>query len=272
MFNRFKKYIISAIAAFLIITSTFVTAAARGGGGSSGGSGGSGGGSGGGGSSSSYSRDYYGDTNRRSRKTSNPLSVLLFAGIIVINRKRKRIICYFNLFSIRYKVRAGINTIKSKESNYVYNNLMQNINEAYFNLQEAWTKRDIRICEHNLTKDLYSYYKSKLEWMVVKHELNVLVNVRLLQAVPVSVKHYRDYNMDEIWVFIKGRMKDYTLNEITAEVIDGSKQNKSFIEFWQFKVNNDRWVLNKILQEDEFDFKNCDVFIENGDNELLKDK
>ena len=146
------------------------------------------------------------------------------------------------------------------------------ISEAYFNLQEAWTKRDISLCKGNLTPDLHDYYRSKLEWMAVKHEVNVLENVRLLHAVPVSLKHFRDYNMDEIWVYINGRMKDYTVNEVSKNIINGTKLNKNFIEFWQFKIKEDKWVLNKILQEDEFDFSTCDVFIENGDKDLLKDK
>ena len=50
-------------------------------------------------------------------------------------------------------------------------------------------------------------------------------------------------------------MVDYTIDTETKEIIDGKNTifGVSFIEYWKFVRKGDKWVLSKILQNDEKD-------------------
>ncbi len=75
--------------------------------------------------------------------------------------------------------------------------------------------------------------------------------IKLLNAKPVGLQHYKDNSKDVIWFYIHGLMIDYTINEKTTQVVDGKTRNSSFIEYWKFIKKNDSWVVDLIMQEDE---------------------
>lgn len=89
--------------------------------------------------------------------------------------------------------------------------------------------------------------------MAYKHELNVLKNVKLIQATPISAVYSITSAYDHIWFYIKGSMVDYTINDVTSEIIDGSTKSMVFSEYWKFIKENDVWVLDEIRQIDDND-------------------
>ena len=100
--------------------------------------------------------------------------------------------------------------------------------------------------------ELYESWRIKLEWMIIGKKKNILKNIRLLELKPISVFDNEDDSRDFIWYYIKGNMIDYTINTENYEIIDGSDKAEDFVEFWKFVRNeNDKWVLSKILQENE---------------------
>ena len=77
--------------------------------------------------------------------------------------------------------------------------------------------------------------------------------IRLVKALPVALHDDPDNSRDFIWFYIKGNMIDYTIDTSTQEIIEGHTFPSSFVEYWQFVRKEDRWVLSKILQDDEED-------------------
>ena len=90
--------------------------------------------------------------------------------------------------------------------------LNRNIEEIYFNLQEAWTSMDYSQVEEYMSSDLYKNHKAKLGWMVVRKRQNILQKIRLLAVKHVGVQHYLDSSKDVVWFYIKGLMIDYIIN------------------------------------------------------------
>lgn len=105
-----------------------------------------------------------------------------------------------------------------------------------------------------MDQDLYDNFQSKIEWMQIRKEKNVLKKISLLDAIPISINDEEDDSKDYIWYYIKGSMIDYTINIETKEVVEGQNTKTSFIEYWKFIRKDDcKWVLCEILQEDEKD-------------------
>jgi hypothetical protein len=99
----------------------------------------------------------------------------------------------------------------------------------------------------NKGQDFYKYFNYLLE-----EKRNILKHVKLKDAIPVAVYDHPDDSHDFVWFYIKGRMVDYTVDIQTDEKLEGSSVPQSFCEYWQFiRSQNDTWVLNEILQEDE---------------------
>lgn len=246
---KLKKEIIIKLLfiAVLVISLSTNEIYARGGGGSSSGSSSSGSSgsssTGGGHSSKNNSR-----TAKNNKKT-NPIAAILtycMLGGIALALYISRII------PIK---KAGIKTKnKMKNTSWNYKKIDKRIRETYYAIQNAWTNNNMEIAREYMTDELYENFKTKLEWMELKNRKNILKNIRLLQAYPVSLTDEVEDIDDKMWVYIKGKMIDYIIDTKVNEIIDGNTVDESFVEYWLFSKNVEgKWVLEKILQEDEFD-------------------
>lgn len=222
------------------------------GGGGSGGSGGGGSGgssSSGSGSGSHSSGGYYG--------FSGPYSFLsdIFGYIIMAVVSFGSVILFkFRLSKSAINSRKLMKMLDSKDNAWKYKNILPQIRKTYFSVQNAWTKLDMSPAKEYISEELYQSLQTKLDWMKYRKQQNVLKNIKLTESVPVSVHDDVDDNSDYIWFYIKGRMVDYTINTENQEITDGNTLPQSFVEYWKFvRRPNGRWVLDKILQEDEKD-------------------
>ena len=90
----------------------------------------------------------------------------------------------------------------------------------------------------------------------MRHEQNILQNQKLLAALPVAVNDFQGEDRDYMWVYIKAKMIDYTIDDRTMEVISGSKNSASFVEYWKLIKEIGCWVLDEIRQKNEFNLDN----------------
>lgn len=244
--KKFSKYFIIFLIMIMMIFQSYTIAFARSGGGGSGGSsGGSGGSSGGGGHSGTR---YYSD---RGTGRSNPLGNVIFIIFIGAIWQRENIICKIKVTRKNSQAKNLIAYLKKIDNDYSDEILDKRVEETYFKMQEAWTNRDTEISREYMSDSIYDLHTSKLAWMKVRNQRNILNNIKLLDFKPVSIKHYKDNSKDVIWFYIKGSMIDYIINEETNEVIDGNFKSNSFVEFWKFIKKDNKWVIDTISQKDE---------------------
>lgn len=235
------KKIIKILLVILFVFLSTTTVYARAGGGSSGGSGGSSGG----GSSSRGTSTHHTNSNRQSSLLERIISIgcimlIGSAGIIIVKYRIKK---------------AGIKTKHNfKKTSWDYKATRQRIIDSYYIIQESWQKGDMTEAKDYMDESLYENFKIKLNWLEVANKKNIMKKIKLLQAYPISLYDDKDDSKDNMWVYIKGKMIDYTINTETNEIVDGNTRNNSFVEFWQFTKNEkNNWVLTKILQENELD-------------------
>ena len=214
----------------------------RAGGGSSGGGGG-----GGGGGSSSHSHSS--GNGREPTLIESVLSFILFLLVFFSSS----IILYFQLSKRSRKAKKLMKKIKQSDVAWKYKDVSSDVKEGFFAIQCAWTDMDMRKASKYMSDELCDSFQTKLNWMKFKNQKNVLEKIRLVKALPVAVHDDLDNSYDYIWFYIKGNMIDYTIDTSTQEIIDGHTFPFSFVEYWQFVRKDGKWVLNKILQDDEED-------------------
>lgn len=234
-----KGLFIFLIALIFIISAPTISSARAGGGGGGGGSGG-----GGGGSSHSSSGG---------RGSSNPLSFFVNMAIFAVASSGGVIAYKVRIYKKTKMSKKLIKELERIDRDWDYGDLKKRVQISFYKIQEAWTERNIEIAADYMSKDLYELHRSKIEWMKVRHEINVLKGVKLISALPIGVIDLENEGEDEIWFYIKGAMSDYYINDMDGGYLRGSKRRESFEEYWKFVRSWDTWVLDKILQTDDVD-------------------
>lgn len=219
----------------ILILVTPTSALARGGGGG-------GGGSGGGGSSSS------------SESTKSSLSsVIIFGGFIVLSANGYKIKAAFkadNLDDTSTKILKEL----SKEYNYFnIKKIRKTIKNSFYSVQTGWQAKDYSNTKKYLTEELYKKHMSKLSWMELKNQTNILKNMKLKSIRIVNVNENLNDSKTTLLVRLKASAEDYIINDETKQILDGSYSSGNFIEYWEFKLCDGKWLLDHIYQDDEID-------------------
>jgi hypothetical protein len=211
--------------------------------------GGSSGGGGGGGSSGGSSGHHH-----TGRGSSDPISMLIGLVLFLFVGSAAAIVFRFRLSRYGRNTRRLMKLLQAKDHAWKYKHMQARVREAFYAIQRAWTASDMTPARQYLSATLFESFQTKLSWMKIKGQRNVLERIRLIEAIPVSLHDDEDDVNDFVWFYIKGRMVDYTIDTETDEVVDGSTLSSSFVEYWQFtRMEGDHWALNQILQEDEAD-------------------
>lgn len=240
-----RFFIFSILIIFMILPSTVATARAGGGGSSGGGSGG-GSGSGGGG--------FGGGTRSGSYVKNKKLSVVedvLFYGVAITGFAGGTIIFTIRLYKKNKESKKLIKELEKIDSSWNYKELKSRAKETFYKVQNAWAERNQDLAKEYMSEQLYEMHKGKTEWMIVRHEKNILKRIKLIDAKPVGVEDYKDNNEDVVWFYIKGVMVDYIVDDRTMKMISGSKSREKFIEYWKFTRKGYNWVLDEIRQDED---------------------
>ena len=176
--------------------------------------------------------------------------ILLFATTFI-----GAVIFYFKIIRSSVNSKRYIKLICKKDITWKYKNIEKQVIDTFYMVQNAWTKMNMELAKEYMDDDLYELFRQKIEWMEIGNKQNILKKIRLVNLKPVSVFDDEDNSKDLIWFYIKGSMVDYTIDTETKEIIDGKNTifGVSFIEYWKFVRKGDKWVLSKILQNDEKD-------------------
>lgn len=237
-----KKIVFCILCLLLLCTPQNVYARAGGGG-----SGGGGGGSGGGGSSS-----HSGGSGYPHRRTSLLESLLVQGGFFIMAGAGGI------LFAVHLhkKKRTSARMLKKiDDMDYRWNKevLDQRVKDVYFAVQQAWSDMDRDTLKELLSEDLYDRWCTKLSFMEISHEKNILKDIELLDLKIVSVNDFKDDTKDFCWYYIKGRMIDYTIDTDSNEYKEGSSIAETFVEYWRFTRRNGIFVLDEVAQKNEKD-------------------
>lgn len=128
--------------------------------------------------------------------------------------------------------------------------LVGRVRQVYFWIQDAWTRQDLTGGEDYLAPALIERYKRDLAAMKARGERNVIKEPVLHTGDVQFIHSHLDELQQHFVVMIAASQYDYTV-DASGRTIAGEDDNRLyFTEFWEFRWDNNQWVLSEIHQED----------------------
>jgi predicted lipid-binding transport protein (Tim44 family) len=121
--------------------------------------------------------------------------------------------------------------------------------DIFFKIQAAWANRDLEPVKGLLTSELLSTLKTEVDELRREKRVNRLDNIAVRSVDLVEV--WQETGSDYVTVKFLAYLLDYTVDQVTGQVISGSKIDPiKFEEYWTFTrpVGNHPWKLSAIQQ------------------------
>lgn len=182
---------------------------------------------------------------------SSPFAGVIFIVLSMVFASGGAIVYFLKVHEKGAKASNEMKQLEKFDPSWNFEDYKATIETIFYKVQNAWMERDEDLAKDCLSHNLYDQYRTKSEWMIVRHEKNILKNLKLLEAVPVDIEDCAGSKNDVIWVYIKASAVDYTVDDQTMQLKTGSKISKTFEEYWKLIIEDNRWVLDEIKQKDE---------------------
>ena len=214
-----------------------------------GGASGGGGGGGGGGSSSHHSTG----SSRGRGGRAGTVQVLMMAGTVLILGSAGTITYLHQARKKQAAAREKLKDFSKEEDHWDSHEIQERVREAYYQIQECWRDRDLERGRPYLSQRMQQEFQTKFQWSELRHEVFVMEEIQLLDAILVEAENEEGDDRDYIWYLIHGKMIDYVYQEETGERLKGSRKMEDFFEYWRFILEDGNWVLDEICQKEEVD-------------------
>jgi predicted lipid-binding transport protein (Tim44 family) len=146
-------------------------------------------------------------------------------------------------------VSAGLGFIRQMDTAFDEQKFQDQCLDYFFKVQGAWTNRDMSAVRNMLTNEMYLILQGDAEDLKGKKQINRLDNIAVRST--EITEAWQETGRDFITVRFYANLLDYTIDEISGQVIAGSKTDPvKFEEFWTFTrpVGNNPWQLSAINQ------------------------
>ena len=121
--------------------------------------------------------------------------------------------------------------------------------DLFFKTQGAWANRDMSTVRGLLTGEMFGILQGDVDKMKAEKKINRLENVAV-RSVDLT-EAWQESGTDFITARIYANLLDYSVDESSGQVIEGSKTDPvKFEEYWTFTrpVGNNPWQLSAIQQ------------------------
>ncbi|MDS0528441.1 Tim44-like domain-containing protein [Clostridium sp. SHJSY1] len=134
------------------------------------------------------------------------------------------------------------------EKKYNYADIKNLIEDAFYAIQNAWMERNQDLAKEYMSENLYNKHKKQTDRMKKNKEKNIIGKFTVLETTPKFLRNQENYG-ESLWIHIRAELIDYTINEETNKVIDGSTYERAkFQEYWKFIKIDDKWIVDEIKQ------------------------
>ncbi len=123
--------------------------------------------------------------------------------------------------------------------------------DRFFQIQAAWMRRDVDKLRPLLTEEMQGVFARQIEAARAKRQINKLENITV-RSVELT-EAWQEQGQDFVTVRLLANLLDYTVDESTGSVVDGSDSVPvKFEEFWTWvrPVGPNAWRLGAINQAD----------------------
>jgi hypothetical protein len=214
------------------------------------GSGGGGGHSFGGGGSYGGGYHGYGGHYGYHRPLSHTEVMILVWGTILVF---SAILIYAAYITYLYRNKGKINKRKLKsrfktDPFWDYEKISAYTKTFYVELQNAWTKGDLRDVQHKISPRLYRNYTGILNRYKRRGLYNIIEDIDIRETAVIYFDDYSDNDKDSVAMLISGEMKDYFSRSGSNKNVEKAPFKDAFV----FIRKNNELILDEILNEPDF--------------------
>ena len=144
---------------------------------------------------------------------------------------------------------AGLANIRQMDPYFDENRFNDNVMDIFFKVQSAWMNRDLAPVGTLLTEEMRRIFQEEIDRMLREKRVNRLENIAVRSVEPVEA--WQEQGLDYINARIYANLLDYTSDDASGAVVEGSKTEPvKFEEYWTFvrPVGNNPWQLSAINQ------------------------
>jgi predicted lipid-binding transport protein (Tim44 family) len=143
----------------------------------------------------------------------------------------------------------GIRHIQQMDGTFTPEGFTETASNVFFNVQEAWMVRDMSSARTLLSPEMYETLQHECERLRTERRVNYLDHITL-RSVRVT-EAWQESGQDFVTVHILASLMDYTIDEDSKQVVEGSRTTSiRFEEYWTFvrPVGPNAWKLSAIQQ------------------------
>ncbi len=121
--------------------------------------------------------------------------------------------------------------------------------DTFFKIQNAWTNRNMSSVKPLLTEELFGILQQEADQLKAQKIINRLENIAV-RSVDITAA-WQESDSDFITARVYANLLDYNVDEITGQVVEGSKTGPvKFQEYWTFTRPgaDNPWQLSAINQ------------------------
>ena len=134
---------------------------------------------------------------------------------------------------------TGVGQVRPSDPSVDNAAVAQTATELFIKVQGAWTARDVRPIGVVLTPEMQTELQRDCEQMKAKGRVNRLDDIAVRTADVVEV--WNEEGQDYVTVRIEAHLLDYTTDDKTGQVVEGSASEPvTFEEFWT--LTRPRWA------------------------------
>jgi predicted lipid-binding transport protein (Tim44 family) len=146
-------------------------------------------------------------------------------------------------------VSVGIGHIREMDPHFDEGLFKDTAMDIFFKVQGAWMNRDLSSVRNLLTDEMKGIVQRDIDTLLRDKKVNRLENIAVRKV--EIIEAWQETGQDFLTVLFTANLLDYTADDSTGEVVEGSKTDPvKFEEFWTVTrpVGNNPWKLSAINQ------------------------
>jgi len=144
---------------------------------------------------------------------------------------------------------GGLNNIRRMDPYFDEEKFRDQAMDFFFKVQAAWAKRDMTGMRNLLTDEVYRSIQAEADRLRQEKKINRLDNIAV-RSVDI-MEAWQENGEDFITIKFLANLLDYTIDEVTGDLVAGSKDEPvRFEEYWTFsrRGGNNSWRLTAVDQ------------------------
>jgi len=150
-------------------------------------------------------------------------------------------------------IAQGLRHIADMDPDFHEARFKETVEDNFFKIQSAWTKRDLTVVRSLLTPQMFNTFQDDVNKLIAGKQFNRLENIAVRQVDIVDA--VQDQGQEYITVKFLASLLDYVTDEESGKSISGSTTDPvKFLEYWTFtrRIGEKAWQLAGITQEGDY--------------------